>query len=85
MLFRSDHDSHCFCCPCTCDAGLDGRDDCDCGRFVEIGKRGIWSAAQVAALTESQAIKDEQVLLAASGRAVAYATLWFLFVKNRAS
>ena len=41
--------------------------------------------AQVAALTESQAIKDEQVLFAASGRAVAYATLWFLFVKNRAS
>lgn len=40
---------------------------------------------QVAALTESQAIKDEQVLLAASGRAVAYATLWFLFVKNQAS
>lgn len=41
--------------------------------------------AQVAALMESQAIRTEEVLFAASGRAVAYATLWFLSVKNVAT
>lgn len=40
--------------------------------------------AQVAGLSESDAIRNEEVLLAASGRMVAYATLWFLFTKNTA-
>lgn len=39
----------------------------------------------VAALMETQGILTENVLLAASGRATAYATLWFLCVKNVAT